>query len=535
MAINILESHIINQIRAGEVIERPVSAIKELIDNSLDANAENIKITYSRGGKDFSVEDDGDGISKDDLPLALENHATSKFFDIHDIKTHGFRGEALASIYHVADISITSRQEHRDAYKIVVSGYDYEIIPASGKKGTFIVCSDLFRDFPARREFLKSDVYEGSLIKKEVIAFALCNYSVSFELKNGKKDIFHYASVNTKEERIAQIYGKDFLDNSINISGKIGDIYYSIYIPKPTWDKNGSIGQHIFVNKRHVTYPLISNAIKSTYNGISKNKNTDFICFISLPYTDVNCNIHPNKREVRIKDDISLSKTIHDSIKGALSSAKISAESLSRNLVNLLQKEPVHIQSAKSLPLGEPIGILKKNFVLSENTNGLIMIDLHAAHERIVLQKLLDNLENIPSVSIDPVIVELNIEYRDLMQSNEDVFRSFGFDISESDNGFFINRVPEYIDKNKVSECVFDILNIMKNDNFSNIQQEIVFDVCSLIACHNAFRTGDDITLNEINSLLRQMEQTQFSAQCNHGRPTTIELSINDIQGLFGR
>lgn len=534
MAIKILESHIINQIRAGEVIERPVSAIKELIDNSLDANAEHIRITYSHGGKDFTIEDDGDGISEDDLPLALEKHATSKLFDINDIKTHGFRGEALASISHVANISITSRQEHRDAYKVTSS--DCEIIPASGKKGTFIVCSDLFRDFPARREFLKSDSYEGSLIKKEVIEFALCNHTVSFELKNGKKDIFHYPVVNTVEDRISQIYGKDFLDNSLKVSGSVNSlISYTIFIPKPTWDKNGSIGQHIFVNKRHVSYPLISNAIKSTYNGISKNKNTDFICFISLPYEDVNCNIHPNKREVRIKDDIYLSKTINDSIKSSLSASKISAESLSRNLVDLLKKEPIHIQSTKSLPLGEPIGILKKNFVLSENMNGLIMIDLHAAHERIVLQKLLDNITNIPSVFINPVIVELNVEYRDLMQCNEDFFRSFGFDISESDNGFFINKIPEYIDKNKVSECIFDILNLMKNSNFSDIQKEIVFDVCSLIACHNAFRTGDDISLEEINSLLRQMEQTQFSAQCNHGRPTTIELSIHDIKGLFGR
>lgn len=542
MTIRVLSNDIVKLIRAGEVIERPVSIVKELIDNSLDANSDTIKICYEKGGIDFlSVEDNGTGISKDDLSLALVNHATSKFNNIDYIDSLGFRGEALSSIAHVAEIEIISRTANDIAWKII-SPKTNDILPASGSIGTYIQIRNLFNNFPARKEFLKSPNYEGSLIKKEVQEFALNYHQITFNVKNGNKEVCSFPKTNSKENRIRQIYGKEFIDNAVYITNKdsannslCNFVEFEIFIPEPTWNKHGSIGQHIFINGRSIKHLPLTSMLKSVYSGISKNNNPDFICYMNIPFDMVNCNIHPNKKEVRIKDENNLFQEIQKFILDKIGNKKTSAKILSEVAKEYAKPVIYSDQDTKKLPLGRPIGLLKNNFVLSENADGLIIIDLHAAHERIVLQKLLTHIHNMNRIDIEPELIHLSHDAYQTLYDNQNLFNHYGFTIIYMDDSISITQIPEYIDKRQLQECIKKMIAIIKSNPFLDPEKELMTELCSELACHNAFRTGDDISIDEINHLLREMERTEFVAQCNHGRPTTISMDMKDIYKLFGR
>ncbi len=609
-----LPSYLINQIAAGEVIERPSSAIKELVENSIDAGAGSIEVIFHEAGKNYiRIKDDGLGINKDDLPKAICRHVTSKLYDddLLNIKTMGFRGEALPSIASVSRFKITSKtKEQNDAWSIEVEGgRASELKPASINDGTIVEVRDLFFATPARLKFLKSNRSESSAIVDVLQRLAMANPYVSFKLQNESKVVFNYQVIDTEDiekariTRLQEILRKEFSENSLPIFTQKNDITISGFVSVPTLNRATSDKQFLFVNNRPIRDRLVLGAIRGGYQGLIADGRSPMVAiYIDIPYNMVDVNAHPAKTEVRFSDAQEIRGLIVNSIREALNSSGLGiSDSSSRKMLKSLsgsvsyenkqgdifssnfesnkanyqvnklfskadksnnktwqnyQKQEVsqasdlgygaevldviEDENTQKLPLGVAKAQLYKTYIIAQSNEGLIIVDQHAAHERLVHQKIEQSLLNadmeaqhllLPEVfeDVDNSAFEKLIEMQKEFTKMGLIYEVYG------ENTLILRAIPAILDKSSARQLIIDLIDEIKKFGADFSLQQSISEICATIACHSSIRAGRNLNADEMDYLLRQMEATPNSGQCSHGRPTWVKLKKQDIEKLFGR
>ncbi len=587
----------ISRIAAGEVIERPSSVIKELVENSIDAGATKIDIFVERAGKNLIViSDNGHGMSKDDLELAVQRHTTSKLDekDIMDIQSFGFRGEALPSIGSISRMTIsTYDQNSKSAWQIYIEG---GVVNSSAQSnhniGTKIEVSDLFFATPARLKFLRSDRVEFATCLDVVKKIAMAHPHISFSLLHDGKNILKLKA-SESQQRITEILGQDFLDNSTIADLSHPEIKVKGLVSLPTYNRAAALDQFLFINNRPVKDKVLATAVKVAYQDfLARDRHPVLVLFVEIDPHLIDVNVHPAKSEVRFHDANMVRGLMISAIKDAINitghrvsttnaqnaieyfmpsgnesyardiearNFRPAGESYSQKpqqqaiypstrynapLMPLMKSED---QSQSTIykdndeyPLGAASAQLHKTYIISQTKNSIIITDQHAAHERLTYEKLKKQLEHdglITQRLLIPEIIELPDQQRaDVMRGRQEqlaklglVFQHFG------DQSIIVTEVPSLIKDVNISELIKDLADNLLDmgENISLI--EIIEHITETYACHHSIRAGRVLNINEMNSLLRQMEETPFSGQCNHGRPTYIELQLKDIEKLFGR
>ena len=617
MPIRILPDNLINQIAAGEVIERPASAVKELVENAIDAGATSIEITLNDGGKSLIVvSDNGKGMSKEDLALSIERHATSKLpdNDLFNINFLGFRGEALPSIASVSKLTITSRRKDDDsAWKISVAGGDVTpVAPVAANCGTKVEVRDLFYATPARLKFLKTGAGETAHCVEILNHIALANPHISFYLYDDKKKRISFNAgsedlAKVRLERINEIMGEDFASNSIAINSSRDGISVSGFISLPTFNKANSLSQFMFVNNRPVRDKTLLGALKAAYQGVLEiGRYPVCALFFEVDPQLVDVNVHPTKAEVRFFDGNSIRGLLISTIRNAL--AKGSAQTAQTDeLVQMLNNSVFQSQqtpkptffrdsasvSAPIMPTDHlfsrpqirhssgssgrrlspsPIDIMPQfsnnisvraeesavdteqntgilgaakaqihnTYIVSQTEDSLIIVDQHAAHERIVMEKfkeLMAKKEKAPTqMLLIPEVVDLSLSEKSAIMENAKQLSEFGLIIEEfGAQGIIIREVPALIANCDVKSLIHDLSEQISEWGKDFALEEKINSFCATMACHGSVRAGRSLNLAEMNKLLRDMESTPNSGQCNHGRPTYVELKIKDIDKLFHR
>ena len=615
-----LSPRLANQIAAGEVVERPASVIKEVLENSLDAGATRIEIDIEEGGlKLMRVRDNGGGIDKDDLSLSLARHATSKIKlldDLEAVSTLGFRGEALASISSVSRLLLTSNATaSHSGWTVKTEGRDMtaDISPAPHPQGTTVEVRDLFFNTPARRKFLRTEKTEFTRIDDVVKQLALAHFNVSFELRHNQRAIRSFRaslSESDRGRRIAQICGPAFMDSALAIDIERHGYRLWGWVALPTFSRSQADLQHFYVNGRAIKDRLVSHAVKKAYSDVLfHGRHPAFVLFLELGPATVDVNVHPTKHEVRFRDHRSVhdfifsslhhaladvrperqvhvepaanilnrihsasglelsptqQKTMPLSLAGALesvspadfagsqkhyadskpSSNTFNAQPQIREAMQFYQtaaKEASvdHQDNAEIPPLGFAIAQLKGIYILAENAEGLIMVDMHAAHERVTYERMkIEFAENV--IQPQPLLVPLSIAMSEKevtsAESHVDVFTQLGFVIeSVGPESILIRQIPVALHKANVEQLVRDVLSDVIEYGTSDRIQQHINELLSTMACHGSVRANRKLTLPEMNALLRDMEVTERSGQCNHGRPTFMQFSINEIDKWFMR
>ncbi|MFZ0218820.1 MAG: DNA mismatch repair endonuclease MutL [Candidatus Aquirickettsiella sp.] len=608
-----LTSHLANQIAAGEVIERPASIVKELVENSLDANSQQIDIDIDKGGiQRICVRDNGHGIHKDDLILALDRHATSKIHTLNDlerINTLGFRGEALASISSIARLNLSSSTETtQQGWKISCDYYQERPLapaPTAHAQGTTVEIHDLFFNTPARRKFLKSEQTEFVHIETLVKRLSLSHFSIGFSLHHNKRLMYQLHPVDDdagKEGRIATLCSRSFVENALYIDMQGIDLRLWGWISLPTFSRSQSDLQYLYVNQRIVKDKLINHAIKQAYQDVLYNgRHPAFTLFIELDPHAVDVNAHPTKHEVRFRE----SRLVYDFVKQSLQKAlantcpkpqtahsmfiatelsselndtitqpspeianlrqhsfplQVAADSaiyhskseadqfsiLPQEQEKLLTKKPATLLAVKPTenlvcdpPLGFALAQLHGIYILAENTHGLILVDIHAAHERILYERLKQDIQNV-GIKIQILLIPISLtlaqhEVR-LLDEYMNLFTQFGFKFENlGPEIVVIRQIPELLAQNNLAQLVHDVISDLNKHGNSQQLSEKMNELLSSIACHSALRAHRSMTLVEMNQLLRDMEQTSRSNQCNHGRPTWKQWSLPEIDRFFLR
>ncbi|MBD22169.1 MAG: hypothetical protein CL572_00690 [Alphaproteobacteria bacterium] len=579
MSIKILSDDLINKIAAGEVLERPSSAVKELVENSIDANANEINIYIRDGGKtEIIVSDNGDGINSNELPLAIKRHATSKLSleNFNNISSLGFRGEALPSIASVSEMLIKTKTENdKEGTSIEISsGLTESIKPVNQKKGTHITVRNLFFSTPARLKFLKSENYESLTIKKIIQKLAMCNYKINFKLYINNKLVLSTKKINDAnnynllKNRTSEILGNQFLENTLYFDEKVDDFRFFGFLGVPTFHHSNTNNQYIFINKRVIQDKSLNVLFKLAYRDfISYDRFPQFISFIQCPKSEVDVNVHPSKNEVRFKDIKSLRSRIISLVKNNLKKvnhfastvnteraidkfSKFTSQSLlelndpsessSLNLESINDKlESENINQKKNFPLGYAKSQFHNTYIISQTNEGIVVVDQHAAHERIVYERMKSEIynKNIKTqILLIPVVIDLDKSMLNVLVDLLDKVRNYGLVIEPFGNDSIIVReIPAILSDCDVKILALDIINELIENNDSSSVKEQINKICSKMACHGSIRAGREMQINEMNDLLRKMETTPFSGQCNHGRPTYVELKLNDIERLFGR
>lgn len=595
MNIKILSNTIINRIAAGEVVERPASAIKELVENSIDAKASKIDILIENAGRNMiNIIDDGVGMSRDELCLAVERHTTSKLpdEDINNIEFFGFRGEALPSIASVSRMNITSKPKNLEsefAWRIdVIGGDKSEPQPSALSKGTKIEVRDLFFATPARLKFLKSEKVELHHISDCLNKIAMANPNIAFSLTSDGKELFNYKSYLEQDalyNRLNDIVGKGFKENFTYIELDNPECSIKGYISTPTYNLGTSNEQYFFINKRPIRDKLISMAVKIAYQDfIPQGRYPLVYLFLDIDPSFVDVNVHPAKAEVRFKDANLIRSIVIAAIKqGIQNIGKQASDHLtsmaidyfkaevipsitrevnttpympaarpkpvSLNIASTMFKpispvvktdEPTEVQEVQTnFPLGAACGQIHDTYIISQTEDGVVLIDQHAAHERIFYEKLKQQILSkqistqrllIPEIMefSEHVIEQLLAQKQDFEQLGL-VFEAFG------SKAISITELPALLKCIDVRKLILDIV-----DDLSEYAQGITLEnkinhFLATFACHHSIRAGRPLSTKEMNSLLREMEQTDHTGQCNHGRPTYIKLSLKDIEKLFER
>ena len=587
--IRVLPQNLVNQIAAGEVVERPASALKELIENAIDAESTQIDIKIKNGGKTyFSVTDNGKGMSADELTLCVERHATSKLpdEDLFNINFLGFRGEALPSIASVARVQITSRERAGDsAWSISVEGgHKGTPRPVSHKVGTTVEVKDLFYATPARLKFLKSDQTETLAIKDTVNRLAMAYPEISFSLSDDKRLLFSYPATSNQLERLNTIIGHAFSDNVVPVSSTDEGISLSGYIGLPTYLRSTGTDQYLFVNGRAIKDKMMAGVIRAAYQGLIGHDSFPMVAlFLNVPKTEVDVNVHPAKTEVRFKDLPRIKGIIIGSIRNTLSvHGNRTATTISLGAIHQAEKsvlpqpiprsysvprptmnrfsfpkqspEPTFLRDSFSVrvestpeqpsvptdempPLGFAKAQLHKTYIISQAQDGIVITDQHAAHERLTYEKLMENQKN-PEVQalLIPEVVTLTPDEVTLLTARSDELKSFGLVIDVfGDDCVAVREIPALLDKTDIKKLIEDLVATLKEYDDTILLKDKIKDICARMACHGSVRAGRVLTIEEMNALLRQMEKCGTSGQCIHGRPTYIKLNLNDIEKLFGR
>ena len=600
MSIRILPSNLVNQIAAGEVVERPASVVKELVENAIDAGATSIEVRLADGGKSLiSISDNGKGMTADELMIAVERHATSKLpdDDLFNICFLGFRGEALPSIASVARLSIISKTKDADnAWKIEVNGgVKSDVMPAALNIGTKIEVRDLFFATPARLKFLKTGAAETAQCVDVLHRIALANPNIAFSLyDNDKKKmffpVFNGDLFEARLERVAAVLGKEFGENSFRVETEREGVKISGYASLPTLNKANSLSQFLFVNNRPVKDKLLLGALRGAYQDVLASGRYP-ICaiFIDIDPKYVDVNVHPAKAEVRFYDNALVRGLLIGAIRNALTvyanktSNTINVEQIinqdssilllsddmpmmlheaiipNRNyqsqsyfakrqadLPDLERKFSVRVENIDDVVERSDVGYLglakaqfHNTYIISQSEDSIIITDQHAAHERIVMEKLKASLENNkPSsqILLIPEIVDLPDSEKIRMLAAADELAKLGLVIEEfGTTAVIVRETPALIGETDVKLLIEDLAQQMAEWGSGFELKEKLHLVCATIACHGSVRAGRKLNVEEMNKLLRDMEKTPHSGQCNHGRPTYVELKIKDIAKLFDR
>ena len=613
MPIRILPSTLVNQIAAGEVIERPASVVKELVENAIDAGATSIEVTLVDGGKGLiAVVDNGKGMDKDELALAVERHATSKLpdDDLFHICFLGFRGEALPSIASVARLSIISRaKEAENAWKIEVSGGEKsEVMPAAYPKGTRIEVRDLFYATPARLKFLKSSQSETGLCVDMLNRIAMANPHISFYLRaDDKKKISLNACqgelFDARLNRLSEVMGREFADNSLLIDAEKDGLKISGFVSLPTLNKANSLSQYLFVNNRPVRDKLLLGALKGAYQDVlASNRYPMCALFFDINPAYVDVNVHPAKAEVRFYDNALVRGLLVSAVRYALSqgaersAGEIPVDSLiceanplpheilpqsgvfetsslqekprpvnfyqslmpksaSRRQVVLPELEraysvkvevPSETQNAEPSSDGHVgyLGLAKAQvadtYIISQTEDSLIIVDQHAAHERIVMEKLKQSLMNEEHIATQilliPEIVDLSLSDKTRILEAAEELKELGLVVEEfGSTAVIVREIPALLKNADVKKMIADLAEEMAEWGKEYSLTQKMHLACATIACHGSVRAGRRLNIDEMNHLLREMEHTEHSGQCNHGRPTYVELKLKNIEKLFER
>ncbi len=585
-----------NRIAAGEVVERPASAIKELVENALDAGALRIEICYSDGGKTLiRVIDDGTGIPAEELPLALTRHATSKIdgSDLLNIHSFGFRGEALPSLGAVGRLRITSRFAGADsAAAIFVNGGKIDPVqPAALAKGTVVELRDLFHATPARLKFLRTERAEASAINDVVKRLAMAAPDVGFVLrdltKGGAGRVVFRADPETGDfltalrARLRGILGADFTDNAIEINAERGGILLSGFAALPTYSRGAAVSQFFFVNGRPVRDKQFYGALRAAYSDfLSRDRHPAAALFLSCDPEQVDVNVHPAKAEVRFREPALARGLIVSGLRQALAgSGHRASGTVGQETLNAMRPEaPVYQyqntgqnrhyvpppvasggfaeadtwQSGRvepmpdpdqndptNLPLGAARAQLHENYIIAQTGSGMVIIDQHAAHERLVYERLKKQMQDkgvASQVLLIPEIVELSEhDHTRLMEISADL-ANLGLVIGRfGEQAICVRETPAILGEINSKNLISDICDQLSDSGTSALVKEKIDAILSRMACHGSIRSGRRMSAPEMNALLREMEATPHSGQCNHGRPTYVELALSDIERLFGR
>ncbi|MDB9948472.1 DNA mismatch repair endonuclease MutL [Porticoccaceae bacterium] len=612
--IKILSPQLANQIAAGEVVERPASVLKELVENSLDAGAQSIEIDIEQGGvKLIRIRDDGGGIAHDDLALALSRHATSKIDDLEDLEavaTLGFRGEALASIASVSRLSLTSNNGGSSAWKAISEGRDMqvEVTPASHPQGTSVEVRDLFFNTPARRKFLRTEKTEYNRIDDSIKKLALSRFDVAFNLRHNQRAQLSLRPAKTQleqEKRVADICGSTFMEQALYVDNTRPGLRLWGWIGLPTFSRSQADLQHFFVNGRCIRDKVVSHAVRQAYQDVLYHgRHPAFVLFLEITPADVDVNVHPTKHEVRFRESGSIHSFISSTLKKALaedrpqdhlqsnnagelsnggeqfsgmvkqpgpnwqaapqsqpamqfssspnfgssSSGAISGSAGSmQNYQSLYSTSGINLpESAGPLgdqqdipPLGYAIAQLKGIYILAENREGLIIVDMHAAHERITYERMKGAFDDQGLIS-QPLLVpeSLAVSQReaDAAEQHNDVFAKLGFVVERAAaESVIVREIPAILRGSEVEALLRDVLSdLLEHGNSERIRDHIN-EILSTMACHGSVRANRKLSIPEMNALLRDMEATERSGQCNHGRPTWSQLTLDQLDKLFLR
>lgn len=590
MTIRILPSTLVNRIAAGEVIERPASAVKELVENAIDAGASQIDVALEQAGKNLiAVQDNGRGMTKEDLALAVLRHATSKLpaDDLRAIPFLGFRGEALPSIGSVSRMRIASRvQGGKEAWTISIEGGEVSPpVPAPQMEGTRVEVRDLFYATPARLKFLKTDKTEVQQVLDAISRLAMACPHISFSLASDGKRLFSVDAaqgdlLDIRLRRLGDVMGKAFAENALALDHERGGIRLTGFVSLPTFNRGTSSEQYLFVNNRPVRDRLLLGAIKGAYQDVlAHNRYPVVALFFDVPEEEVDVNVHPAKAEVRFRDSPLVRGMIVGAIRHALeqagcrASSTVAAETLARfspqtsaavyayaPAAALRESHAVQHAFAQELPpmarpaaeavpdihpdyrrypLGAARAQLHLTYIVAETENGLVMVDQHAAHERLTLEKMKKCLEGQGierQKLLLPEVVNLPEDIAEHLLARQEELLAFGLVIESFGAGAIVVReIPSLLGDTDVAALVRDLADNVREFGEAAALKGRVEHVLSTMACHGSVRAGRALSLAEMNALLREMEQTPLSGQCNHGRPTHVVLSRHDIETLFGR
>ncbi|MEK0429010.1 MAG: mismatch repair MutL family protein [Pseudomonadota bacterium] len=587
-----LPDQLISQIAAGEVIERPSAVVKELLENALDAGATQLTIRLEAGGvKRISISDNGCGIPPEQLPLALARHATSKIAslsDLENVMTLGFRGEALASIASVAQLTITSRSEGQP-HAWQVSGHaPSQTTPASGAQGTVVDVQDLYFNTPARRKFLKSEQTEFGHCADVVRRIALARPDVQFTLTHNGKTIDHLQETSL-EQRGAQILGNEFAQASLSLDETAGPLRLHGHVGLPTAARARADAQYFYVNGRFVRDKLLTHAMRSAYQDVLHgDRFPSYLMMLDIDPALVDVNVHPSKTEVRFRDGRAVHQFVFHAVSRTLSRTSATAQgavpapvpSASHALpwinarprqgslgvsqdtarygalfADALTSNPAGASNSPAIssraraieldesedehPLGFALAQLHGIYVLAQNQRGLVLIDMHAAHERILYEQFKQSLD-ADAVQIQPLLIPVTFVADPVevgtVEEHRDTIVALGFDIAVmSPTTLAVRAIPALLKNSDAQSLARDVLRDLREFGGSRVLIERRNDLLGTLACHTAVRANRLLTLPEMNSLLRQMEATERSDQCNHGRPTWIQLAMSDLDKLFLR
>jgi DNA mismatch repair protein MutL len=597
MEIRRLPQNLINQIAAGEVVERPASALKELIENSLDANATQIDIILENGGKNLiSVSDNGIGIQRDHIPLAIERHATSKLPDntLNKIEYLGFRGEALPSIAAVSELNLQSKYiDSNQAWCLDVFAGDFnEVYPSTLEIGTKISIKKLFFATPARLKFLKSAQVEKSYCHQIVLKMALVNPLVGFSFRADGRELLNIKPENEADasyvNRIRNLMGTSFANEAIKIenSKQITDTkFLKLHglIGLPTLNKSNYSQQHLFINGRSIQDRNLSGAIRSAYRDtLPKGRFPIFCLFVDVPTDFIDVNVHPGKTEVRFQDSALVRSLLVGSISQEFNSnffqttSDISKEAIGKFTLNErvdlykdygsndnqnkkqsifsnievkplkkalkqddFENNSIQTIDNKSFPLGAALGQFNKNYIISQNSNGIVIIDQHAAHERLTLEKMKFARQNKSierQILLLPEVINLEPVPLEIIKENIELLEDIGFVIELFGEGAVVVReIPALLGDADIKQIIIDLGDDLSELGLPSSYLAKIDLILGNIACHRSVRSGRNLNASEMNQLLREMEETPNSGQCNHGRPTSISISLKDIEKLFNR
>jgi len=537
--INILPEDIISKIAAGEVIERPASVVKELLENSIDAGADRISIKIENGGKKLiKVVDNGVGMSKEDLLLCIERHATSKIHslsDIFNLKTLGFRGEALPSIGAVAKLKISSKpHDQLIGYRIEMEGGRFICLEEVGiPAGTIVEVRDLFYNMPARRKFLKSDKVEADHIIDIITKISLCYPNINFTFEHGKKSIFNLPSSDDLIIRFSRLFGKETANSIIKGNYIYDDISITVYISKPDISRAKGDRLFFYVNKRNIKDKLIMSAVMEAYSQkLTKGRYPQGAIFIQIDPKNVDFNVHPTKQEVRFKEEGKVYKTIFSCIKSLLDSQSLIP---TNNISFKIAEEPItyktNIPQFNEIPY--VIGQLKKTYIICETKEGILLVDQHAAHERIIYERLKSDFLNKRIISqklIEPYQIELGPVDAEKVYERLDFFMNLGIEIKPfGGNTFIITSYPSILKNTKWESFFMEILQENKR-NMNAFENSL-----KIMACYGAIKAGDILNRQEMEKLLEELYKTDIPTNCPHGRPILKQITYHELEKMFKR